>query len=192
MEMTDFWTVIGRMVSDKTYLDGVVAVCTKVATPAGKAVNKGEGANIDPNAYREVREAVLPGLGVPVSLGTLGELVIAVQRSQPELPPRPQSFRDALKAVSERVVAAPSSAPVWCAIGACIVDGNVRTSLAGGGFDTYGFDALGGDVQTYLMTLCKDAEFGIRSDEVCGIGWKHGCFVKAAYYEGYCHPVPTP
>lgn len=201
--MTDFWEILGRMLTDAKVKDGILN-----AFPPGDLqmqLNKtGQGAIFNASdqsvgawtrsaAYAKLRNKTDPHLRMRrTSLMTLGELLRLMTL------PTGDTARivNAINVLADRInqfldkSQHPSSS--FCTLlGAMVLDAQLRDQIKGDNAKNFIDDLGSAEIRT-LNQLAFDDEFIRLSDAVCSSksGWDAGCNVRSIFYDQHVYPLP--
>jgi hypothetical protein len=178
--MVDFWEVFGRMLTNDDFRKDLFGTCPDTPYPSGIEVPgfNNLGLDIPYEEYKAARGVVATVMtDAPVSLMTLGELLMVL--SCPHF--RVLAKDLARKIKDTGVDATDRNKLFYIALGCMMLDPQVMSAFAGGGFNHIQFGGLSNPERDDLKKLTRDPVPQAAVD-ACAEFWGTAC---TDYYEYY-------
>jgi hypothetical protein len=175
--MIDAWEIVGRLATDRAFATTVFGA--KYTTPYQSTPNN--RAVIPGPDYDALRKQVRTKIAGPVSLMALGELLVAMR-----LPGVKDSLDKLAAAIDATGVKTAGRSPMfYAALGASLVDMNLRTQIPGN-FGNFGFN-LGAD-EADATKIITDPGVQKLGQDFCKTCWSEGCLMKTIFWPAHVHP----
>lgn len=195
--MIDFWEMIGRMVMDQKFLNALLAFKKvqytvgsdgRASIPNDPSTIGSAQQNDDYNLMRRLVRTYMPNK--PVSLMALGEMLCALT-----IPAFRTKGQIAAAKIGKLGLPAPKNDYFYVALGAMILDENLRSELAdSGNWSDWGFDGVDPEDKATLTSLLNVNQSPDAVDAVhtfCLTGWGHDCNDRLIEWIGHTHPVAS-
>ena len=193
--MIDFWEMLGRMMMNQTFLNDLVGF-KGVQYPVGadhRAVIPNDPATIgtaqpsdDYDLMRTIVNRYMPGK--PLSLMALGEMLWCLT-----IPAFRSKGKIAAAKVAQLGLAAPANDNFYIALGAMVLDENLRIELIeNGNWGKWGFGSVAPADQTALAKVMDNNQNPDVVDAIhnfCFTSWDPDCNARAIEWVGHTHPV---
>jgi hypothetical protein len=185
INMTDFWEVLGRLVTNGDFRTTLFGAFSPGSYPIDLTHLT---ASIPKAQYGSAADIIAKKTFAdrPVSVMAIGELLYSMSY---------QRFRDFVEQLSQAITASrvPTSnrTPLfYMGLGDLIVDAQTAQFFHAGQFDQAHYTALTNPERGDLQTLADPAgSLAKISSSLCAFLWTVKCFVKQFAYDGHTHPI---
>ena len=185
--MVDFWMTVGRVLTNETVLNTLMAALPARDYPIDVTLR---GFRFTPADYDRARTALREGLTAaglpvyPVSLMTLGELLYASSDAAEH-----STLRTAMQMMNAQFVDSSREPMFYAALGGAMVDDEIRKMFIDGRFDDAMFGTLTGPDRLTLAKFSAHPEFIRLSRQFCGRLWTWDCNIKGVFRVDQRYPA---